>query len=252
VDRIVPAMSVEQKSRQAHMLGVFDEGAVSTEPFSQWIIEDKFATERPDWASAGVQFVDDIRPFEEIKLRLLNASHSAIAYTGLLAGLETVDKVMSDPVTSGFIERLMEEELVPALEVPQGFDIARYREQLLVRFRNPCLGHRCIQIAMDGTEKIPQRWLQTLQQRSCPLLVKALAIWCYFVLRTDLEIDDPRREQLLALRQNSGALSERLDEILSLAGLAPQTLSDFGKLAPMVLDKLQLIEKRGIRALLYP
>lgn len=252
VDRIVPAMSHEQKVRQAELLGLRDEGAVSTEPFSQWIIEDRFATDKPDWASAGVQFVQDIRPFEEMKLRLLNASHSAIAYTGLLAGLETVDAVMADPVLGPYIEALMLEDLAPALDVPAGFNVAAYREQLLVRYRNPRLQHRCAQIAMDGTEKIPQRWLPGLQQGNCPLLVNALAAWCHFVLRTELEIDDPRRDQLLALRQDSGALPERLNKVLSLAGLTPQNLTDYDKLAPMVLDKLQLIEEQGIRALLSP
>jgi len=103
VDRIVPAMTEEGRQRQAELLGVRDEAAVATEPFSQWIIEDQFAAEVPDWQSAGVQFVADIKPFEAIKLRLLNASHSAIAYTGLLAEKETVADVVGDPVLRDFV-----------------------------------------------------------------------------------------------------------------------------------------------------
>lgn len=250
VDRIVPAMTEAQKQRQAELLGLNDEGAVATEPFRQWIIEDCFAADRPDWESAGVQFVNDIRPFEDIKLRLLNGSHSAIAYAGLLAHLETVDQVVADPVLGRFIETLMARDLMPALHVPVGFDIAAYRDQLLARFGNPRLHHRCQQIAMDGTEKIPQRWLPTLQAQGSPHLVKALSVWCYFVLCTDLPIDDPRAAGLLEVRNDSGAMADRIARALSQARVSGESLQDFDALVSGLVKHMQTIEERGVRALL--
>lgn len=215
VDRIVPAMTGEGRNRQADLLGLRDEAAVTTEPFSQWIIEDCFAAPVPDWRSAGVRYVADIKPFEAIKLRLLNATHSAIAYTGLLTGTATVAEVVSDPRLRAYVTRLMSGELMPALQVPVGFNLADYGDQLLQRFANPCLLHRCSQIAMDGTEKIPLRWLQTLRmQPGDSLLLRALGAWCYYILQTGMEISDPRQDELLLLRDSDAPLAVRLEALL--------------------------------------
>ena len=220
VDRIVPAMNETGLREQAARLYCEDKSAIATEPFSQWIIERNFATEVPDWTSVGVQFVDDIRPYEAIKLRVLNAAHSVIACCGLLAGRETVADVMTDPILRPFIERLMTDELGPALDVPLGFDLDAYREQLLLRFANPHLHHRCAQIATDSSEKIPQRWLATL--RALPedsLMLRALAAWCYLVLVTEIALDDPRETALLTLRQSSDPLGYRIGGLLGCLGL---------------------------------
>ncbi|WP_165787104.1 mannitol dehydrogenase family protein [Pseudohalioglobus lutimaris] len=223
VDRIVPATTEAGLQRQAALIGLQDAGAVATEPFCQWIIEDKLATDVPDWAAAGAQFVNDIRPYEEIKLRLLNASHSSIALAGLLAGKETVADVMADPTMAGEITELMSRELLPALTAPEGFDLFTYRDQLLERFSNPCLQHRCAQIATDSTEKIRQRWLGTLMaQAGDTLLLRSLARWCFWVLETDLPIDDPRAETLLALRAKPSPDSERLAAALACVGITPR------------------------------
>lgn len=221
VDRIVPAMTAAGREEQAMRLGCWDQAAVATEPFSQWIIENDFAAGSPDWARVGAQLVTDIRPYEAIKLRLLNAAHSAIAYIGLLAGHETVADVMDDTTLCAFVQRLMRHELVPALDVPADFDVDDYRESLLQRFANPYLRHRCAQIAMDGTEKLRQRWLPTL--RSLPpdsLLLRALAAWCAYVLYTRSEIDDPRRELLQAQRDSDAPLAVRLENLLACLGLS--------------------------------
>ena len=221
VDRIVPAMSEEGLERQAELIGLRDEGAVATEPFSQWIIEEHVATQVPDWAAVGVQFVADIRPYEEIKLRLLNASHSAIAISGLLAGKATVADVMANPVLAKQIVDLMTKELIPALNAPPGFDLFGYRDQLLERFTNPCLQHHCAQIATDSTEKIRQRWLATLQeQKGDSGLLQELARWCYFVLGTELTINDPRAEALLGLRSNKEQTVGSIQRALECAGIS--------------------------------
>ena len=222
VDRIVPAMTGAGLDRQAALIGLRDEGAVATEPFSQWIIEDKFAAAAPNWSAVGVQLVRDIRPYEEVKLRLLNASHSVIAITGLLSGKETVADVMAEPALARYITELMSDELIPALDAPPGYDLTHYRDQLLARFSNPCLQHRCAQIATDSTEKIRQRWLKTLQGQSGDTrLLRALALWCYLVLDTDLVINDPRAKVLMALRSGKGDLTVRLNSVLECVGIAP-------------------------------
>ena len=251
VDRIVPAMTDSGRQRQAQLLGLRDEGAVATEPFSQWIMEDDFAAGRPDWESAGALLVADIAPYENIKLRLLNATHSAIAYCGLLAGLETVDAVMADDTLRGYVRQLMQEDLMPALEAPGNFNLADYGEQLLARFSNPCLRHRCAQIAMDGSEKIRQRWLPTLQQDSAaPNLVKALSAWCYYMLHTDMAIDDPRAEQLLLIRESDAAADERLIAVLACAQIGADNIDGFSALCAVVQQHVDRIARYGLRALL--
>jgi fructuronate reductase len=250
VDRIVPAMTAVQKERQSRALGCMDEGAVSTEPFKQWIIEDNFAAGRPDWHAVGVQLVADILPYENIKLRLLNAAHSAIAYCGLLAGSETVYAVMADASLRPYVERLMAEDLMPALDVPRGFDLAGYRDDLLARFSNPCLGHRCAQIAMDGSEKISQRWLPTLQAVAAPRLRRALSVWCYFVLCTELPLDDPRSEQLYALRHSDAPLTDRLSGVLGCARIGSQTLPGVSGLLQEVERDIGTLASQGVGELL--
>lgn len=250
VDRIVPAMTDEQRARQSQALGCSDEGAVSTEPFRQWIIEDNFAAGRPDWEQVGVQLVTDILPYENIKLRLLNASHSAIAYAGLLAGKNTVDAVMADAGLRNYVERLMSDELMPALEVPAGFDLYAYRDDLLARFSNPCLGHRCEQIAMDGSEKIRQRWLPTLQVAKAPQLRRALAAWCYVVLFTERQLDDPRAEALIAQRRANGPLLERLTATLTCARIGGDEVPDFAGLLSGLVRDIGTIDTQGVVSLL--
>ncbi len=224
VDRIVPASTEVQQLRQSEMLGLQDESAIATERFSQWIIENNFCSPHPDWQAAGVQFVDDIKPYEDIKLRLLNASHSAIAYCGMLAGKETVDQVMADTQLGAFVEALMNDDLIPALTVPSGFDVQAYKNQLLVRFRNPHLGHRCEQIAMDGSEKIGRRWLPVLRcNGENRMLIAALSAWCYLILCTQLPIDDPKKDLLLQLRGRSD--DARLRELLACARISEQSLN---------------------------
>lgn len=251
VDRIVPAMTEAQREQQSKQLGVFDQAAVNTEPFSQWIVEDNFASSRPAWEKVGVQLVADVAPYEEVKLRLLNASHSAIAYCGLLAGAETVDQLMRDEALGQFIARLMNEDLIPALDGPADFDLSDYRDRLLERFHNPRLEHRCAQIAMDGTEKIRQRWIPTLQSNTPSVhLMKALSSWCYFVLCTELPISDPRAERLLQERRSDEALQSRLHTVLSLAGISSGPGIDVADIVHQLENHFQIIKTDGVRGLI--
>ena len=163
VDRIVPATTDADRAHVAARLGVEDAWPVMTEPFSQWVVEDDFPEGRPDWR--GVEFTDDVAPYELMKLRLLNGSHSTIAYLGALAGWEFVSTAMSDPDLAAHVRAMMDAEVTPTLKVPAGFDVDAYKDQLIARFLNPALNHRTRQIAMDGTQKLPQRLLAPIRDR---------------------------------------------------------------------------------------
>lgn len=161
VDRIVPATTDADVAQLAAQIGVTDLGMVKAEPFTQWVIEDDFAGPRPAFEQVGAQLVADVRPFELAKLRMLNGSHSTIAYLGLHYGHQTVDQAMADPRIASVVDTLMEEAAATLPAVP-GLDPVRYAEALKARFRNAALQHRLAQIAMDGSQKLPQRLLGTI------------------------------------------------------------------------------------------
>ena len=164
VDRIVPAVTQQTLDNIDNMIGQKDISAVATEEFSQWVIEDNFANSRPALEKVGVEFVKDIEPFEKLKLTMLNGSHSLIAYLGTYAGLKTVDEVISQSEFYTFIRKYMLEIAAPLVEgLPQEVSTSTYADKLLHRFANPHLKHKTEQITMDGSKKIPQRWLGSLE-----------------------------------------------------------------------------------------
>lgn len=204
VDRIVPAMTDTDRAWVAQQIGVADEGAVLTETFCQWVIEDDFAGPRPRWEAAGVQFVSDVGAWEAAKLRMLNGAHSALAYLGLERGHDFVHQAVADPAIRPLIEQLMHGEAAATLDPASGIDAGAYAEGLLQRFANSALQHRLIQIAMDGSQKIPQRWLEPLAinqhaGRTSPATLQALAAWCRHVRGDQRPVDDPQAQRLAAL-----------------------------------------------------
>jgi fructuronate reductase len=210
VDRIVPATTARDLAALEARLGMRDEAAVFTERFSQWVIEDRFAGPRPGWDKVGAQFVRDVSPYETAKLRMLNAAHSALAYCGLERGHEFVHQAIADPELRVLVERLMRGEAATSFVPAPGQDLAGYADALLARFADPALDHRLMQIAMDGSQKIPQRWLETLafhQQRGarCPAILTALAAWLRHVRGDRRPVDDPLAATLADLWTSAGA-----------------------------------------------
>ena len=197
VDRIVPATTAADREAIAETLdGLSDHGAVMTEPFSQWVIEDRFAGPRPRWEDVGAELVADVAPYETAKLRMLNGAHSALAYLGLERGHVFVHQAASDPVLRDLVEVLMRDEAATSLTPAPGQDLAAYAEALIARFANPALEHRLIQIAMDGSQKIPQRWLATLahharKHRQCPAILAALGAWLRHIRGDADPVNDP-------------------------------------------------------------
>jgi fructuronate reductase len=210
IDRIVPATTAADLDTLEARLGLRDEGAVFTEPFSQWVIEDRFAGPRPAWDKVGAELVSDVAPYETAKLRMLNGAHSALAYRGLERGHEYVHQAIADPELRALVERLMRQEAATSFVAAPGQDLATYADALIDRFANPALQHRLMQIAMDGSQKIPQRWLETLaahQRRGerCPAILEALAAWLRHVRGDARPVDDPMAGQLAGLWAEAGA-----------------------------------------------
>jgi fructuronate reductase len=213
VDRIVPATSDDDRKRISAVLGVQDTWPVVTEPFIQWVIEDHFPMGRPQWELAGAQFARDVEPFEHMKLRLLNGAHSTLAYLGALAGHETVALASNDPLFVGLLRGLWR-EAIPTLVQPEGQDLTAYAEALLARFQNRAIRHLTHQIAMDGSQKLPQRLLGTIRdnlaaERPISHLSLGVAAWMRYVKGVDekgtpFEIRDPLAATLKDIAQNAG------------------------------------------------
>ena len=160
VDRVVPATTPGDREEVARRLGLEDRGAVVAEPFRQWVIEDAFAGPRPAWEQAGALIVPDAGPHEAVKLRLLNGTHSMLAYVGGLAGARTVAGAWGDPAVAAVAALLGNEDLEPTLPEAPGIDIAAYRAELGQRWINPRIAHRLEQIGADGSQKLPARFAE--------------------------------------------------------------------------------------------
>lgn len=203
VDRIVPATTEADRTALAARIGCDDQGAVFTEAFNQWVIEDRFAGPRPRWEAVGAQLVTDVRPYETAKLRMLNGAHSLLAYCGLARGHTFVHEAIADPELRALTEQLMLREAAPTIAAAPQQDLPGYATALIARFANPALNHRLIQIAMDGSQKLPQRWLETLaknraQGRDCPAIEAGIEAWIHHLRGGNGPVDDPRAAELAA------------------------------------------------------
>jgi fructuronate reductase len=231
VDRIVPAVSAESRARLAGLIGQDDPAAVATEAFSQWVVEDSFTQGRPDWEPEGVDMVADVAPYETMKLRLLNGAHSLLAYAGLLRGFTTVAEAVADPGLHAALGEYWR-EAISSLTPRPPTDAGRYTALLLERFRNASLEHSLSQIAMDGSQKLPQRWLAgalaNLERgRSAGATAAAVAAWLAYVRGDDAAgktwaVDDPLAARLTACRR--GSADETVAALLALADVFPPRL----------------------------
>jgi fructuronate reductase len=253
VDRITPATTEADIEALAERTGVVDRAMVKTEPFWQWVIEDRFAGPRPAFEEVGVQVVADVAPWETAKLRLLNGAHSAMAYLGGLAGLTFVHEFVGDPVRVSFINRLWD-ETETTLRPTAGLDIPAYRASLLARFANPALNHALRQIAMDGSQKLPQRLIapfaaRMAQGRPSPALALAIAAWMKWQGgRTDtgegFAVDNPLASQTRRIAA-AGSAAERVAGLLSLPAVFAPELADNAAARKALTSALERLDLHG-------
>lgn len=235
VDRIVPATDAADIERLAARTGLLDRAMVKTEPFTQWVIEDRFAGERPDFEAVGVQVTSDVAPWETAKLRLLNGAHSGIAYLGALAGIEFVDRFVAMDAGSAFVEALWD-EAEATLSPPAELDIAAYRRALMARFANGALGHRTRQIAMDGSQKLPQRLVASLVTRQkmaldSPMTSLAIAAWMRWQVGrcddgTRHAVDDPLADRTAAAWAGASDPTDVARRLLAIDAIFPPALAE--------------------------
>ena len=231
VDRITPKLSeaaIDEIRSRSNEIGL---PCVGTEAFSEWVIEDEFLTSRPDWGSIGVAFVSNIGSFEERKLRLLNASHTYLAYAGLLSGYQYVHQAVADPRLNADVNALWDEAQVtvskPAVET-----IDAYRSDLINRFKVVEMRHELKQIAMDGSVKMRERVVPIIQSRAnaglcSPQACRVVATWIAFIIKAvecGTVLNDPQADQLMKTVQDSRDVSHCCENILQLIGMQRDSL----------------------------
>jgi fructuronate reductase len=236
VDRIVPAVTPDTLDKIEQLTGVRDPAGVACEPFRQWVIEDNFVAGRPQWEKSGAELVADVIPFEEMKLRMLNGSHSFLAYLGYLAGYQHINDCMGDDNYRCAARALMLQEQAPTLKV-KGVDLQQYADRLIERYSNPALRHRTWQIAMDGSQKLPQRMLDSVRwhlvhDSRFDLLALAVAGWMRYVGGVDdqgeaIEISDPLLQVIQNAVQSSKEGEDRVKALLAIDAI-------FGRELPQV------------------
>ena len=258
VDRIVPATTDADRDGVSASLGLRDAWPVPTEPFTQWVIEDDFAMGRPAWDRAGANFVADVAPFELAKLRMLNGSHSTLAYLGYLAGHETVADTMAAPGFAALVRGLMLDEVAPTLAPVPGLDVSAYADDLDRRFRNPALRHRTWQIAMDGTQKLPQRLLGTVRDRlaaRAPIgrLALGVAAWMRYASGRDewgraIDLRDPLADELRGRTAGMDGAGALVGALLGMATVFGRDLPAEPRFTRAVVDALSGLMRDGAAA----
>ncbi|EQA1577755.1 MFS transporter [Escherichia coli] len=253
-----PAGSMFQsKSFFEQLTGVRDPAGVACEPFRQWVIEDNFVAGRPEWEKAGAELVSDVLPYEEMKLRMLNGSHSFLAYLGYLAGYQHINDCMEDEHYRHAAYALMLQEQAPTLKV-QGVDLQDYANRLIERYSNPALRHRTWQIAMDGSQKLPQRMLDSVRwhlahDSKFDLLALGVAGWMRYVGGVDeqgnpIEISDPLLPVIQKAVQSSAEGKARVQSLLAIKAIFGDDLPDNSLFTAKVTEAYLSLLAHGAKA----
>lgn len=220
VDRMVPQPTEKTVAAAESATGFYDSGAVPSEHFKQWEIEEDFAGPRPAWDSAGATFGTQVEEWENTKLRILNAGHTLLAYLGLHAGLATISQTVEEEVFAHACRRMFAEEVLPVLTLPEGLDGEEYGNQVLRRFANPALGHTTEKVGADGSQKLGPRLLGTVEQNLARGAVPrwaglAVAAWFHHLAAGPRDVvDDPLKEQLRRRAETATTLEETVRALL--------------------------------------
>jgi fructuronate reductase len=255
VDRMVPATTDGDLDAVERELGLRDEAAVVAEPFMQWVIEDNFAGERPAWEKAGALFSTDVAAWEAAKLRLLNASHSMLAYLGLATGKATISDAVGEDAFRAACSRMMAEDALPTIDLPPGLDGERYCAQVLERFANPALRHTTAKVGSDGSQKIGLRLLTTVRAaldagREPRWAALAVAAWMHHVATTpEAELNDPLAAGLLAALPAERSAASVVPALLGFSSIFDRELAAHAAFADLLLHWYRIIDIHGLDGL---
>jgi fructuronate reductase len=255
VDRMVPATTAGDLDDVERELGLRDEAAVVAEPFMQWVIEDNFAAGRPRWEDAGALFSSDVAAWEAAKLRLLNASHSLLAYLGLAAGKETISDAVGEEAFFTAAKRMMDEDVLPTITLPDGLDAEDYCAQVLARFANPALGHTTAKVGSDGSQKIGLRLLSTVRGnleagREPRWAALAVAAWMRHVATTPAaELNDPLAEELHAVLPATRSAESVVPALLGCRSIFDAALAADVRFAALLTQWYSIIDTHGLHGL---
>ena len=230
VDRITPMTSTAHRLQLHDQHGIDDAWPVVCEPFVQWVLEDKFVNGRPAWEKVGVQFTDDVTPYEEMKIKLLNGSHLALTYLGFLKGYRFVHETMADPLFVAYIRAYMDLDVTPQLAPVPGIDLGDYKDTLVARFSNRAIADQLERVCSDGSSKLPKFTVPTLnrliaEERDPERAALLVAAWALYLKGVDENgdtygIPDPRAAFCQALVADDGAISQRLLAVEEIFGSA--------------------------------
>ena len=250
VDRITPATTDADVADLSAAAGYEDPACVVHEAFRQWVIEDDFADGRPAWEAVGAQLVSSVEAHELMKLRCLNGTHSTLAYLGYLAGYETISDTVANPDFAHLCEIMWRDEIIPTVPPPEGEDLPAYCAKLMQRYRDPAIRHRTWQIAMDGSQKLPQRLLGTIADtiatgRMPGGLCLAVAGWMRYVGGVDeagrpIDVRDPMAERL----KQAGSVAD----LLAIREVFPPDLAGHAGFRAAVTAAHATLERDGARA----
>jgi mannitol 2-dehydrogenase len=230
VDRITPMTSTAHRLQLADKHGVDDAWPVVCEPFVQWVLEDKFVDGRPAWEKVGVQFTDDVTPYEEMKIKLLNGSHLALTYLGFLKGYRFVHETMNDPLFVRYMRAYMDLDVTPQLSAVPGIDLTEYKNTLVARFSNQAIADQLERVCSDGSSKFPKFTVPTINRliadgRETRRAALVVAAWALYLKGVDEQgqtysIPDPRAAFCQALVADDVLVTQRLLAVEEIFGTA--------------------------------
>lgn len=254
VDRITPATTDEHRELTRKQFGIADKWPVTTEPFKQWVIEDHFTLGRPSWEKTGAQMTNDVLPYEKMKLRLLNASHQALCYIGMLLGYEFVHQTMEDEDIRNLVSLLMDIDVTPILSEVPGVDLTTYKRTLIERFANPAIRDQLSRIGIYGSTGIPKFMLPTIEEQlkkggSFKYLAFTIACWFRYLqgkdeLGNDIVMKDPNADTLKAIALAS---AQKVGGFLELREIFSGELSNSEEFVTLVQKFLTDFYTKGAR-----
>ena len=259
VDRITPAPTNKTMTDASELSGLTDLSPVETESFSQWVIEDDFPEGRPDWHGQGIIFTADVSPYEEMKLTMLNGTHSMLAYSGIIAGQKYVKDVMANPAHAQMVRRYLKAALA-LIQPIKGLDLNLYSDQLYDRFTNQAIAHKLEQIAMDGTQKLPQRIIGPANEaltkgHDIDMFAFAIASWMRYCtgvndMNMRFKVIDPRSKEISRVLKGKNSPRDIYFSLSSLSGLFPDNLAKNEFWTASVISYLSIMLEKGMSAAL--